>query len=793
MELYIDNKRVDTDAATAVSISLSVTTITDPQKGRTGYTRSIRIPMTPGNDAVFGYAGEIHGRDRFNAAQHIGRIEHDGAVLIEGPLYLSLCERSGGGGSYEVHIIGASKEWARRAAALGLQSTEIDFSKTLSAAAIFASWTGDTPVRFLPVMREKTTYDYTSGSVIPAMKVLTCDDYHPFIHAATLLRAVFAGSGYTVQSDFLSGGLFSSLYISGNYPTSDVSVLKSNMDFLARRFAPRSAIANVMGRVYADPYRTAYTVGNIVDTADPSQSSGGVSYDDVYTNNGCFQMDDDRVMFMPTGTVSVGFQYHLKYTTDYYMKDRTELTGFNRVYLGGDSPRIFKLVNTYPDRRASFRQARTYTLAVFNHVAGRQYQMRYTAETLSGGTTTVNLAVVSTRFSTATITTSQPVSNPVLYYRTSSTGSWYAYADDWALYDGFVTERGTADVELTMRTAPETVTRAKPKFFDSIYFGGADPGMTLTVSDKTWVRPVFYAQPTEGSTVSFADVAAHGATQMDFINAMRQMFNLCFHTDNRAKIVRIEPREDFYTAGRIVDWTSRIDMDKPITVEELGGDLSRTMAWRYRSGDGAVARRNRSAGETMGYWSADVENTAAADSVSVWENAMFTCSLNASNAYLGAQSASLVQAGDTSVETLDRTEDLNFEPKVVRYEGLKTLPANELWGWPSDAPAYPKLAFHDPAAGYTLCFEDRDGCTGLHSRYDRDVRLWNNSRRVTLWLDLDPVDVESLSFPTGTGPDFHTLFRLDLDGEQGLYTLEEVCNYDPSAASTKCIFIKHIP
>ncbi len=793
MELYIDDQQVDTDAGTAVSISLSITTITDPQKGRTGYTRTIRVPMTPANDAVFGFAAEIHGRDRFNASEHTGRIEHEGAVLIEGPLYLSNCERRGGSGIYEVHIIGASKEWARRAAARGLRNTAVSYSKTLNGATILASWTADTPVRFFPVVRGKPTYDYSSGSVIPAVKVLSADDYHPFIHAASLLKAIFAENGYTVKSNFVNGSYFQSLYISGNYPTRDVSTVKANMDFLARRFASRSAVANSAGRVYADPYRTAYTVGNIVDTADPNETSGGVSYGDVFTSNGCFQMDNDRIAFIPTSTISVGFQYHIRYTTAYYMKDRTELTGFNRVYLDEASPRIFKLVNPYPDRRTSFRPARNYALAVFSHTAGRQYQLRYTAETASGGTTSVSLAAVSERFSVVTVTTTLPVSKPVLYYRTSSTGSWYSYTGDWALYDGFVKETGTVDVELTLRTAPETVTPSSPKYFDSIYFGGADAGMSLTVSDKCWVRPVFYAQPTEGSLLTFADVTAHNATQIDFINAMRQMFNLCFHTDNRARTVSIEPRDDFYSANGIIDWTGRLDLDRPVNVEELGSDLSRTMVWSYRTGDGAVTRYNRSAGDNMGYWSAKVENTAASDAVSVWENPMFTCSLNVGDVYISAPSASLVQAGDTSVETIDRTEDLNFEPKVVRYEGMKLLPANELWGWPSEGTSYPKIAFHAPESGYTLCFENRGGCTGLHSRYDRSVKLWNNSRRVTLWLHLDPEDVESLSFPTGTGPDFHKLFRFDIDGEQGLYTLDEVCNYDPSAASTKCVFIKYIP
>jgi hypothetical protein len=279
---------------------------------------------------------------------------------------------------------------------------------------------------------------------------------------------------------------------------------------------------------------------------------------------------------------------------------------------------------------------------------------------------------------------------------------------------------------------------------------------------------------------------------MDFINSVRQMFNLCFYTDNRARSVRIEPRADFYSGVRVVDLTDRIDLDRPVTVEDLGSDLAKTMVWQYRAGDGAVTRYNRRAEDTMGRWSATVEHTAA-DEISVWENPMLTPSLNVTGGYTGALSASMVQAGNPSADILHRTGSLNFAPKIVRYEGMKQLPENEAWGWPDEGPLYPYLAFHSPEGGYTVCFEDRDGCTGLHSRYDHDVRVWNNSRRVTLWLALLPTDVESLLFPGGTGPDFHTAYRLDLEGEQGLYTLEEVCDYDPSTPSTKCVFIKNIP
>jgi hypothetical protein len=280
---------------------------------------------------------------------------------------------------------------------------------------------------------------------------------------------------------------------------------------------------------------------------------------------------------------------------------------------------------------------------------------------------------------------------------------------------------------------------------------------------------------------------------MEFINALRQMFNLCFQTDNRARTVCITTRDDFYSNVEPLDWTGRIDLSRPVTVEELGADLASEMAWSYRSGDGAVMRYNRQAGGEMGRWSVAIDNCAAKNRLSEWQNPIFSPSLNATGSYRGAMSASLLQAGNTAVETLYRTEDLNFSPKIVRYTGPVELPDNETWGWPSNGSTYPRLAFHDPEEGFTLCFEDRDGVEGLHTRYDHDVRLWNNSKRVTMWLNLDPADIESLSFPTGHGVDFGRLYSLDLEGEVGLYRLEEVCDYSPSAVSTKCIFIKHIP
>jgi hypothetical protein len=288
---------------------------------------------------------------------------------------------------------------------------------------------------------------------------------------------------------------------------------------------------------------------------------------------------------------------------------------------------------------------------------------------------------------------------------------------------------------------------------------------------------------------------------MALIRALRQMFNLAFHTDHHRRVVRVEPADALFSAGAAqgatVDWRGKIDTGKPVVVEEPGTDLARRMVWCYRGGDGAVARFNRAggaggpdgAGGELGSWTATVESTAAADEASVWENPLFTPSLNTPGYYYGAPSALIVQAGGVGADTVDRTENLNFLPKIVRYEGVQPLPAGERWGWPASESlpggGYPKLAFHAPESGYTLCFEDRDGCTGLHTHRDRDIRLWNRSRRLTAWITLSAAEVSTLSF--------FALYLLSIDGEECLCRLEQVVDYSPSAASTKCVFIKHIP
>lgn len=788
--LYIDNQPADFDLSSSIAISLSTASVTSLEKGKTGYSRSIVIPATPLNRELMGDCEQLHSRNRFNAARHMARVECDGFTIIDGVMMLSECKLNDGG-YYKFNIIGGNKTWASHASTHKLSSLFPDYSTTLSATTIHDSWTApDQAVRFLPVQRERYSLHNSSVGMMPTTRILSTSDYHPFLHLKSIIHSTFAEAGYKVNSKFLSSPLFESLYISGMYPARDVAAMRNAMDFKAGRLSDVSAQADSLGIVYASPYTNYNTVGNIVETADDNNGR-------FYNHGGCFTTEGQGVIFRPLREVSASFEYNIKYVTDYRILSRNELAGFNTIILNYDDVRKFTIVNEFEDMRDKFECNKSYRIVIADYMKLTTY--RLTADEVTNPNADLNNlqpADVTTRtiaeFSDRTKLISYSGDNPMV-----NLTLWEVVGNnviqspsDWMLYEGWVTETGQKEIEVKLQGKVERITPSAPKEFHSIRFGGASEGMTLTLKSDTTVRPVFNPHPTEGATLSFSQVACYDCSRLTLINAVKQMFNLCFYTDNLTRTVYIEPRQDFYTS-HLVDWSARIDHSKPILCSELGDNLSRNMIWRYRTGDLAVAEYNSDHDDDFGSWSAQIENLFASDSDTINENLLFAPSISTDLCTSAAPSALLIQTTDSS---LNDTDNLNFTPRIVRYMGMVALPQGEEWNYPVSGAEYPFAAFHNTAEQFcepfTLCFEDRDGITGLHSYWDDNLTLYNNSRQVTLSLRLFPEEVESIVVPTGTtGCDFRAAFLLDIDGEKSIYRLEEICEYNPEADSTRCIFI----
>lgn len=732
MKVFIDNQQADIDHRTAVSLTLSVASQSQLDASRTGYTKTILLPATPHNRQLLAAPDDVNAAQTFNSKPHTARIEKDGCTLIEGVPYLHESV-SRHGGYFRLGIVGAGIEWVRMAGQTMLKELDMGFSEVLTGQTIAQSWRWDKPLRWLPVQRPGFAPKNVSGNIVPPLRVLTSDDYHPFLNVAAMLRQIFAQAGYALESRFAESDFFRSLHISGNYPSHSVSGEKSLTDFLAGRLNAATAAADYYGRVYASPFEPLNSVGNIVDTVDPGKNVGGVTMANLFSNGGYFRTHPDgHVEFAPPRAMTAAFEFDITYITDYRI-ETDRIVGFDHIYLWTGNEFKLDLRLPWPDKKDAVLQSRSdLKLMLYDFHTG-SYELEYKDNSGITWRKTLSVTTNPIPFSTDTSNWSECRlwRGGVLMPRTS-----------WAIFDAAMPNSGTMEVQVTLRTAAVDITPGTPMEFHRIFFGGADPGMKLTLPAGTTLRPVFTSGPTVGGTVAFADAAAHDHVScLSFVQALRHMFNLRFYTDQAARVIYMEPHDDFY-GGSLVDWTQRVDLSKPVSVSD------------FSSADELAEQRDK-----------------------LLVNPLFTAAENATGTYSRAADASLLQ-----VESTDDSQ--NFPLTIVSYLGMEPLADGQMWGWPGNAAEYPLLACRSQEHGIDLSFE------GLHSYWDAALELCANGRRIALSVALSSHEVEELVSPSVGGCDFRAPFRLALDGESFIARLEEVTDYNPNGGTTKCTFIK---
>lgn len=746
-----------------------------PEKARTGCTVQLRLPHSTGNDLLFGTT------PAFNAELHTAELTHDGARLHGGTV--RLLETSAEG--YVVEIRGGAAKWAKNAALGAFEAIPLEFSGTLTPTDISAGWSDDRPVKFLPVLRDSYEQQNNSTDLQPVLRILSPDDYHPFIQVDALLRAIFSEAGYRVESRFMESDLFRSLYLSGAYASRDTAAAEKRMGFHAVRLNSVTATADGVGRIYATPYGAGNIVGNIVETATPlTPDEEGVVRTEPYNNGNCFGFDGLKIVYRPTTALSVGFEYHLRYTTDHRILTRERLAGFDGVNLGTGGNISFHLPNRYVDRRSRIAAAHAYRVVVFGGSDSAKYRLNYTYN----GNISTHWVDFTGRSAQVTTPVSGTVSQPALFV-SSGTNAWGLWQGDWALYDGHIGETGQTTVELCLRTPAQNLGPSSPKYFNTIFFYGAEMGMHFTLHPQCSVRPLFSPAPAYGARVTTVDVAQHDIRQQVLLEAVQHLFNLRFYTDEQTKTVYIEPDADFHNESREADWRSRTDFAHPIVWEDAALGVHDSRTYGYLAGDGATARLSREEDVPFGSWRAQTDSYAAIEGNEKCTSPLFCPTLTATGGNIGAPSAHLMQVGDRD----DLSGDgVNFTPRIVRYCGLHPLPAGERWGDPSGRASYPFAAFHfagdSTQDGFTLCFGDRDEQQGLHRFYDREESINAARRHVTLTLHIEPHEFESL-FTIGSGaPDIRYIFLITTDEGAIRATLRRIGEYDPAQAAARCTF-----
>ena len=768
VEIMIDNQRCDLDTEFRLGdecFTFDAEAFGDLDAARKGRHITLRLPLSPQNDHIMGFAADPATAIAFNTSLHTGRIVVDGVELLAGRATLQAIEGQQGVGHYVVEIRDGSGDWVERIASRKLSEAPLGFEATLSYQTIEDSWQGERTVRFLPVRHDDYRESYDSTSLYAPQRVMTVADYHPFISVRDMLRAIFEGAGYTTESQFLESDEFRKLYFSGCYPKAGGSLtrLENSSGFMAGRISESTTTADAMGRAWMTPLVLTSSLGNFVQT-----TQGG----ELYNNRGVLQIGDEGVEYHPKVEANVGFEIFLKYSTEYRIVSSNRLQGFDRLYVDTGCDMEIPLANPHKDRRRGLAAGVQYKCFVFDNESGATLRLIYR----SAGKDTLIKSITASE----TTFTMPALSGGESLLLTSSGEE---YVGDWAIYDGHVAATGVMDVEVTLQTPPEHLTPSHGKEFTKMYLHGAQQGQRVTLSPLCTLRPLFYSSPAAGSVLSAENILAHEATQREFVEAVQQMFNLRLATCEASKCVYIEPYDDFYD-GELRDVSIYVDRNREIRATDLAAEVRHNRTLCYRAeGDGAVARYNAQSGEVFGEWSTTIESYVATMGRQRRVNPLFCPTISATGIYASAPSARIMQVGDRDADSVGEVS-----MRVVRYEGMRPLPEGERWGAPSFGGEYPYAAFHSPGE-FTLCFEERDGASGLHRYYQREWQEQAMRRRLSVHLTLPPHALPPLS-QVQQGGGARLRFRINIAGQRASYYLRRVRGYDATTQSAHCEFVR---
>lgn len=734
---------------------------------REGERVELGIESTAEMARLFGFAEQLHRDDDFNSTYHSAELYIDGVRVFEGVASLVGVER-GVRTRYHVVLRSGGDDWAEEAALTRLNATKLEAERRMTLGSICESWSDDGVVRMLPLCRDSYPEADATGLLVP-QRMLLSQDYHPFLSIKAIVESLVKSSGYTLCSNFFASPLASRLMLSGAYRGIETSEAYATMGFKALRTATHTATASQIGRVDAwGPAGGSY-VGFLVDTVDPAAvDEAGNSCSEAYSTGGCFYFENGRPMFRPKREIRVAFDVHLRYTTDYRVASSKRLAGFDSIYLGNECRVNVDLVNRFIDMRDSVSSDILYKLFIFDYDAESSYRLE--------GAGYITEAVSMVEFQAG-------FSGPTkLYVMPKDATAYVPYEGDWALYEGYVDTEGRRTVEVTIRTPYEVVTPTSPKVFNLIFFSGAEQGQQLTLHAGCSVTPIFGGTAGYGEFVGFKDVANHDISQAELLEAIVHMFNLRIYSHRPSRRLFIEPYDDFY-AGDEVDWRG-YQLDDEVVIEECSAESFMATTLGYQPSDGATSRITAECDGEFGVWSTSHVNYAAKQSVDSRTNPLFSATATMAGLIGAAPSAEVMVAGDRDVVDADDY----VAPRIALYYGLASLPSDERWPGPVECDGYPLVAFHCPSRGESLCFEDRDGCRGLHRYYDNDLSEQRSRQYVALNLSLSASRYVALFDPDASGGNIRSRFRLRVGDNSSLFRLDEIVSYDAVKGLARCRF-----
>lgn len=209
-ELYINGQRLDLFDDVDINITYSVQDIENPTNRQSNFSRTIQIPSTTSNDAIFGsiYLFNTWVVDFDPSVKADCLILQSGNQVFEGVAQLLAIKQNESGRTYEIGLYG---ETANLFKTIGdAELTDLDFSDlnhVWDSTNIEDSWnfseTADGTGYYYPFI--DYGQDFERQNTAPASFFYTVEDFYPAIYLKEYVDRIFDSAGFTYESNFLNG------------------------------------------------------------------------------------------------------------------------------------------------------------------------------------------------------------------------------------------------------------------------------------------------------------------------------------------------------------------------------------------------------------------------------------------------------------------------------------------------------------------------------------------------------------------------------------------------------------
>ena len=577
IELNGVKQQLDTYKGDPISLTFNVADVADISSRNSSFSKTIKLPETGNNRLIFGDISDLGVDSSFNPNKKTKCwILVDTAVVFEGYLQLKkvFVDKELDKCDYEVVVYADNDNFFKQ---LGNKFiTDSDYSELnhyWNANVIRSSWTSEwNNGYYYPLI--DYGYDWDLGEINGWTTTYNTEvktkDMFPATNVKYIWNKIFNEAGYTYQSNFLDSEIFTSLYI----PFNREKLLRPNTS-TASRFS--------IGRTQSATFSNTSTVtvaGSTIIENDPYYGPIEVS-NPVVTKLGTFRIpfnseaspngDPDNLYntttyeyTAPTDFISERFVCNFDIT----FRFNVDFNAFTNFSFTNYATTIQFKRSRNPNTGATVSGG--YAIPVGGSIAARPFK---------------ESSIPGVQFEAAGGTSQQPrrtygqISTDILDNSTPNLKKLYPGEKVWVevVYSALNT-----DIRTTIGNSnllPPTVIVAGNSYNTTLPVGT----VCGTFSGNNKFFNVLNTTVLVDEVIDYNQVLPLNIKQSDFIVSIIKMFNLYVEPskeyDNQ---LIIEPRDAYYAAGKIKDWTGKLNIDEDIEEQILGDTQNKKTIWKYK-------------------------------------------------------------------------------------------------------------------------------------------------------------------------------------------------------------------